>query len=139
MGKYQDDMSKEKRPTGLIPQGKREVIVTSMELGTSKAGNPQFITSIEDVLTSISMNLYLVNVSGKRWTLKSLLDSVEVPKNSEGEHNWSEEDVIGKKVIAIVEHYSEPWINKDGVEVMSNKAKVREFQKLSNNNESWSE
>lgn len=141
MGKYQDDLSQEKKPAGLIPEGQREIMVISMEVGKSKAGNNQFKTTIEDVLTGISTDIYLVNEPKKRWRLKSLLDAVNVPKTADGKHDWSEEDVIGKKAIAIVEHYSEPWIDREGVERNLRKANIRDFKQITLNEstEQWSE
>lgn len=127
MGEYKDNLSGEKKPFSLMPEGHRQVIVTEMIEGKSKSGNNMFTVTLEDIKTKTEMLVWLVNEPKKRWMLKSLLLAVELPAGEDGVYEWSKSDVIGKQVTAIVEHYSEPWINRDGVEVTSNKAKVTEF------------
>lgn len=128
MRKYSDDFSQEKKPSGIIPSGHRQVIVVEMIDGVSKAsGNPMFTATIEDIETKNTMQVFLVNVPKKRWMLKSLLNAVGVEGGQDGVYSWDVTDVIGKQVTAIIEHYSEPWINRDGQSVTSNKAKVTEF------------
>jgi hypothetical protein len=128
MGDYQDNMSEEKRPPQLLPEGARLVSITEMISGVSKSGgNPQFITTIEDTKTHKSMVIYLVNVPKKRWMLKSLLTACEVPAGQDGVYNWSVKDVLGKSVIAMIEHAPEDWINTKGETVTNMKAKVTEF------------
>lgn len=127
MGDYQDDMSNEKKPSSLLPEGLRTVRVIEMIAGLSKAGNKQFVTTIEDTKTRDSMQVWLVNEPKKRWLLKSLLVAVKAPAGQDGVYDWSVTDVLNKSVIAKVVHYQEPWINKEGVEVLINKAKVSEF------------
>lgn len=127
MGKYKDDMSAERKPAGMLPAGERVVRVTDLEETTSKAGNKMFIATLEDVETSDSQKVYLVNEPKKRWMLKALLDACKAPKDASGVFDWSPEDVLGKKVSCMVVHYQEPWINRDGNEVMLNKANVKEF------------
>ena len=127
MGDYQDDMSQEKKPASLLPEGLRKVRVTEMIKGVSKKGNNQFVTTIEDVLTRESMQVWLVSEPKKRWMLKSLLTAVEAPAGADGIYDWSTTDVIGKTVLANIKHYKEPWINKEGVEILLDKCKVSEF------------
>ncbi len=130
MGDYQDNMSEEKRPPSLLPEGLRLVRVTEMIKGKSKSsGNDMFTTTIEDIKTKKSMQVYLVAVPKKRWMLKSLLGAVGIPASADGVYDWSTTDVIGKTVIASIEHYQEPWINTDGQNVMQDKCKVTEFLK----------
>lgn len=121
------DMSGEKRPPQLLPEGARLVRVTEMMLGKSKADNEQYITTIEDVKTHKSMVIYLVAVPKKRWMLKSLLDACECPASQDGVYNFEVPSIIGKSVIAMVEHFQEPWINTKGENVTNTKAKVTEF------------
>lgn len=144
MSKYSDDLSQEKKPAGLIPEGQRLVKVLNMEASTSKGGNRMFITSIEDVETKTSTSIYLVSEPKKRWMLKSLLNAVGLEGGQDGIYSWSEEDVIGKEVIATVEHYDEPWINRLGEEVLSKKSKITDFSEATNldtakENEAWEE
>lgn len=127
MGTYQDNMSEEKRPPVVLPEGLRLVRVTEMVKGTSKNGNKMFTTTIEDIKTRKSMQVWLVAEPKKRWMLKSLLGAVGLPASADGIYDWSTTDVIGKTVIACVEHYQEPWTNTDGKEIMQTKCKVTEF------------
>ena len=121
MSSHSFDFSKEKRPSQLLPAGHRVVTVTEMIFGTSKKGNPQFITSIEDVETKKSMLLYLVSVPGKMWKLKSFLDALGLKPD------FDTDQVIGKRITAIVEHKQEPWINQDGVTVQVTKCDATDF------------
>ena len=127
MGDYQHDMSGEKAPAQLLPEGARLVRVTEVIASVSKKGNEMFITSIEDVKTHKSMQVFMVTEKGKRWMLKSLLTACELPAGQDHVYDWSVKDVIGKSVIAIIEHVQEPWTNREGVEVTTTKAKVTEF------------
>lgn len=127
MGDYKDDMSEEKKPAGVLPEGIRLIRITEMIKGVSKAGNNQFVTTIEDIKTRKSMNVWLVAEPKKRWMLKSLLTAVGVPAGQDGVYDWSTTDVIGKSVLANIEHYKEPWVNREGNEVLLDKCKVTEF------------
>jgi hypothetical protein len=127
MGKYQDDMSNEKRPPVLLPEGDRRMVVTEMIKGTSKKGFEKYITVVEDVKTKKSLELHLSNKEGVRWVLKSLLSACGVEKNAEGKYDWSETDVIGKTVIGMVETIQEEWINREGETVKTPKSKITEF------------
>ena len=127
MGEYKDNLSGEKKPFSLMPEGHRQVIVTEMIEGKSKSGNNMFTVTLEDIKTKSEMLVWLVSEPKKRWMLKSLLSAVEIPAGADGVYDWSKSDVIGKQVTAIVEHYTEPWINREGKEVTSTKAKVTEF------------
>lgn len=127
MGDYKDDMSGEKKPVVLLPEGLRAVRITEMIKGLSKAGNNQFVTTIEDTKTRESMQVWLVAEPKKRWLLKSLLVAVKASAGEDGVYDWSTTDVIGKTVIANVKHYKEDWINKEGNTVKLDKCKVSEF------------
>lgn len=127
MATYKDDFSQEKKPFSLFPEGEREVRVTEMIASTSKAGNRMFTVSLEDIKTRATMQVWLIAEPKKRWMLKSLLTAVGVKGGEDGTYEYDTTDVIGKKVIAIISHVKEPWINREGVEVMTTKAKVSEF------------
>lgn len=135
MGKYQDDMSQEKKPSGMLPAGERVVMVTDLEDTVAKSGNKMFIATVEDVVTGESQKVYLVNEPKKRWMLKALLDACNVPKSADGKHDWSPEDVLGKKIACMVTHYQEPWITREGKEVMLNKANVKDFYPITELNQ----
>lgn len=127
MGDYQDNMKDEKKPATILPEGLRLVRVTEMIKGVSKAGNNQFVTTIEDIKTRESMQVWLVAEPKKRWMLKSLLAAVGAPASADGVYDWSTTDVIGKVVVAQVKHFKEPWVNREGNEVLLDKCKVSEF------------
>jgi hypothetical protein len=127
MGDYQSDMSSEKRPPSLLPEGNRLVEITEMIPDVSKNGNQMMTTLLTDVATKKSMTVWLVNEKGKRWLLKTLLVSCGLPAGQDGIYDWSPRDVLGKKVVAVVEHFTQPWINREGESVQQEKAKVLEF------------
>jgi len=127
MGEYNHDMKEEKRPAMLLPEGARLVRITEMIFGKSKKDLDMFTTTIEDVKTHKSMQVWLVAEPKKRWMLKSLLTACELPAGEDGVYSWDVKDVIGKSVIAMIEHVEEPWINREGEEVKTMKAKVTEF------------
>lgn len=143
MSTYRDNMADEKKPSSLLPEGARLVRVTEMIETVSKNGNKMFTTTLEDVKTRTSMQVWLIAEPKKRWMLKSLLSACEVGASADGVYEWSTEDVIGKTVIAMIQHFQEPWINREGTEVMTNKAKVSEFltpdKNAAGENVSWEE
>ena len=121
------NMSEERRPPSILQEGARLVRITEMIFGTSKGGNEMYTTTIEDTKTHKSMQVWLVATPKKRWMLKSLLSACEVPASQDGVYSFETKDIIGKSVIAMIEHVTEPWTNREGVEVMQTKAKVTEF------------
>lgn len=127
MGKYKDDMSNESKPSGILPEGERAVRIIDLEETVSKSGNNMFIATVEDIETKDTQKVYLVNEPKKRWMLKSVLEACNAPKNEEGAFDWSPEDILGKKISCMVVHYQEPWINREGKEIMLNKANVKDF------------
>jgi hypothetical protein len=124
---YEHDMKEEKRPVQLLPEGPRLVRVTEMIFGKSKKDLDMFTTTIEDVKTHKSMVCWLGAEPKKRWMLKSLLTACEIPAGQDGIYSWDVKDVIGKTVIAMIEHKEEPWINREGEQVKTMKAIVTEF------------
>ena len=121
------NMSEERRPPSILQEGARLVRITEMIFGTSKNGNEMYTVTIEDTKTHKSMQVWLVATPKKRWMLKSLLSACEVPASQDGVYSFETKDIIGKSVIAMIEHVTEPWTNREGVEVMQTKAKVTEF------------
>lgn len=124
---YSDNMKDERKPSSLFPAGERIIRVLEMIETKSKAGNRMFQTVIEDVKTHATMTIFLVAEPKKRWMLKSLLTACQLPAGEDGVYNWDTTDVIGKTVVAMVEHYPEDWINREGNKVTSDKAKVTDF------------
>jgi hypothetical protein len=127
MAKYSDDMKDEKKPSKLLPAGDRVVRIAAMVEKISKAGNKMFVATLFDEQTKNEMDVFLVAEKGKRWFLKMLLSAVGIEPNDDGVFEWDTDDVVGKSVVARVEHFTEPWVNREGNEVQINKAKVTEF------------
>jgi hypothetical protein len=121
------NMSEERRPPSILQEGARLVRITEMILSTSKAGNEMYITTIEDTKTHKSMQVWLVATPKKRWMLKSLLAACEVPASEDGVYSFETKDIIGKSIIAMIEHVEEEWVNREGETVKTPKAKVTEF------------
>lgn len=132
MSKYRDDLSQERKPKGLIPEGNRLVRVLEMIESVSKGGNKMFTCQIEDLGTKEIMPVWLLNEPKKRWLLKSLLSACEVAAAQDGIYEWDTSDVIGKTVVALIQHEEKPWINREGVEVIVKNAKVLEFFEATN-------
>lgn len=124
---YSDDMSQERKPSSLFPEGKRAIRILEMMETKSKAGNRMFQTVIEDIKTKATMTCFLVAEPKKRWMLKSLLTACQLPAGADGVYKWDVTDVIGKSVIADIQHKNEDWINREGQTVTSPKANVTEF------------
>lgn len=127
MGDYKHDMKEEKRPPSNLPEGKRLVRINELLPDVSKQGNSMYVASIEDVKLGKSMQVWLVAEPKKRWLLKSLLTAVDLKAGEDGVYDWSVTDVIGKLVFAVIEHETQPWVNREGKEIMQTKAKVTEF------------
>ena len=125
--KYKDDMSEEKAPSKLLPEGWRALKVVSMEETESKAGNLMFVTQVQDMETKDEQTIYLVAVKGKRWMLKSLLESIGVDKDNDGNFVWDVEDVIGRLASGKVVHEEESWIDRQGNDRTSLKSRIVEF------------
>ena len=121
------NMSEERRPPSILQEGARLVRITEMIFGTSKGGNEMYTTTIEDTKTHKSMQVWLVATPKKRWMLKSLLAACEIPASQDGVYSFETKDIIGKSVIAMIEHVEEEWVNREGETVKTPKAKVTEF------------
>lgn len=129
------DYSEEKKPNvkRLLPEGWRNFIVTSCSNEQpSKKGNPQYIIKLEDMLTSYEDTLYAINVKGKRWVLKALCDACEVPKNEEGHFLFEPPEplpIIGKKIMCLIVHEPNEWINREGETIKGVQHKIVDFKK----------
>jgi hypothetical protein len=121
------NMSEERRPPSILQEGARLVRITEMIFGTSKNGNEMYTVTIEDTKTHKSMQVWLVATPKKRWMLKSLLSACEIPASQDGVYSFETKDIIGKSIIAMIEHVEEEWVNREGETVKTPKAKVTEF------------
>jgi hypothetical protein len=120
-------MKEEKKGKALLPAGDRNCLVTRMEDKVSKAMNRMFVVTLRDIETNIEMDIFLVAEKGKRWMLKAFLSALGVTADAEGVFEYDPDFLIGKAIIARVEHYKEDWINRDGNNIKLDKAKVTEF------------
>ena len=126
------DMTQEKDPAKLIPEGWQAFEVVRLEEQTSKAGNQMFKISLvlaDDMSTGT--DVFAVAEAGKRWFLKQLLTACGCEAGQDGVYDWDVADVEGKTIQGRVEHIQETWIDREGRERKTPKSKVVEFKKLS--------
>lgn len=130
-----DDMSKDVG-RWLPDEGWYDLEIVSMKSGESKLGNPKYVVSFalaSEPQKGIIQDM--TNIPGKRWLLRQMLEAcgIEGAKNKKGEEifDWDVSDVEGKTVCAKIVHDKTPWINRDNETVITPKAKVAEFKKIS--------
>lgn len=128
-----EDLSDEKAPKRklLIPEGWRNQQIVSVVYGNSKKGNPQFVFGLLDKEKNYTTDVYAVNLPGKRWVLKSILDACGY-KKVDGKYDLSEENVIkatrGKEISCYFEHEDNEWINRHGETVIEKQHRIVEFK-----------
>lgn len=128
-----EDLSNEKAPTRkiLIPVGWREQELKSVIYKNSGAGNPMYVFGLFDDQNRYTTNVYAINVPGKRWALKSIMDSCGY-KSIDNKYDLSEESVksttIGKKIMCLFEHEPNDYINRNGETVKGFQHKIVEFK-----------
>lgn len=129
-----DDFSNDSRKE-LLPEGWIALEIVSMVEGVSKAGNPKYtirFACADDPQSGIDQDL--TNIPGKRWMLRSLLESagIEPEKNEEGKeiYDWEIEDILGHTVLAEIIHDKTPFIGRDGKEIVIPKAKINAFKMI---------
>jgi hypothetical protein len=132
---YQDDMT-EDNSRWFPPEGWVNLEVVKMEEGFSKANNPKFtIYFVSAGDTSKGLTQDLTNIQGKRWLLRQLLEAcgIEPDINEEGKkiYTWDIPDVEGKSISGRIVHEKSSFIDREGNERDSLKAKIVEFKKLS--------
>lgn len=127
MGYSYDEMESERGPQKLLPAGDRVLKVVDMVPEVSKAGNDMFVTMLEDVESGDKKTVWLVSVKGKRWLLKTLLESCGIRRADDGNWNWDFPDVIGKKVVGQVEHFDDTYIDRNGNPVNAKKDRITVF------------
>jgi hypothetical protein len=139
MGKYQMDMNGEKKPKikKLLPEGWRQFDIIGCRQETSKKGNEMFVFTLQDVETKYEDEVYAVSTPGKRWFLKSILASCDCVGASDGVYDWSEEDVLNKRVSGLVEHEPNDWINRDGETVHGKQHKITDIHKNEDQENAW--
>ena len=128
MAKHTMDMSKEKAMTELFNDGEQKLKILSMEEGTSKAGNSQFLTEIMCLSNGATGIFYLVAVEGKRWLLKSLLEATGAyEKDGDNNYTFDTDDIIGKVVGGQVVNVDEEYYDNYGEKKIIKKSKIKKF------------
>lgn len=123
------DMNNEKAPSTrkLLPEGKREFQIVSVEERTSKSGNKMFVVGLSDKETKYVTDVYLVAEQGKRWALKQLLTACGCEAGQDGVYNWGIRDILDKHISADVEHEDNEFINRQGEKVTTKQHRIVNF------------
>jgi len=124
------DMSKETAPKRkyLLPEGWRRFTILSCEPSVSKSGNAMFLIDVQDDEKNYVDTLYAVSVEGKRWFLKMILTACGIPAGQDGVYDWEAKNIIGKKVMGLVEHEPNEFINREGITVKTTQHRIVEFK-----------
>jgi hypothetical protein len=126
------DMSKEKAPKRkkLLPEGWRKFSILDCKSSTSKQGNAMFIFPIKDCETGYEEDIYAVAEEGKRWFLKSILDSIGITPDKKGVYDWEIGQLINKEFMGLVEHEPNEFINRDGETIKTTQHKIVEAKSV---------
>ena len=129
---YSHDMSQETKPNvkKLLPVGWRKFQIKACKEATSKAGNPQFIFRIMDVDTQYEEDIYAISTPGKRWFLKSILESVGCEAGQDGKYNWDIPDVLDKEFLGLIIHEPNTYINRAGEEIHNQQHKITDVKSI---------
>lgn len=104
--------------------------IVSVEYGTSKNNNPQFIFSLKDSETGYIDKFYCIDVEGKRGNLKMVLDACDISSDAEGNYSWDDPDVVGNSIICEVVHEPNDWLNRNGEMVHDTQHRIVEIKSL---------
>lgn len=114
------DMSDEQKPKKrkvLFQKGWRKFLITACtDEVKSKAGNNQYILTIQDTETGEEGNLYAVSEPKKRWRLKGVMDACGL-ECKEGVYKYDpplSKSFIGKEIMGLVEHEDKDRTARDG-------------------------
>lgn len=124
---YRLDMSKEDMPKDVIAEGWYEVQVTNGNHTFSSSGNEMFVWSLYFPELDFTMKVYTVNIKGKRWLMKQLMETVvEKDENGhfifESEETWRENFIqkacgqtVRAKVVVKEEEYKGRLVKKNTI------------------------
>lgn len=126
--KYSMDMSGEKEKKELIPEGWRRFQIYACVEHTSKAGNAGFKFSVLDNDLGQDEEVYAIGVEGKRWFLKSILAACNIAAAQDKVYDWDIKDVLDKIIMVRIEHYDDPWVNREGKQVTTRKWRIKEVR-----------
>lgn len=132
MGRFSMNMSNESDRLEMeLKDGWYNFEIVSMDEKTSKSGNNMF--EIQLALSSDpsqGCKVYAIAEEGKRWFLKSLLQACGYAPDEEGLYDFDTDDMIGKNVAGKVVNQKEIWIDRDGRDRETTKAKIVNFNKM---------
>ena len=129
---YRHDMSGES-DNAIFPAGWREFKIISCKDVIFKSGNEGFEFVFMDLETGQDFPIVrAVAVPKKRWFLKQILVACGVPAGLDGVYEWDIADVLNKQITGKVENYNEKWINRDGIEQITEKSKITVIKKSDN-------
>lgn len=115
----------------IIPEGNQVFIVTGIEERESSNGGKFLIVSLDHPSSSGSIDVWCNLEVGKRWLIKSLLESIgSFKKTGENSYIFEDTDLIGMKVVGVVENITKPEINMDGNEITRTRSRVKTFKAL---------
>lgn len=121
---YEHNMSKESEKASLLSEGWHKFEIVSCEEQVSKKGNDMFKIRIAELEHYQEVEIYALAVEGKRWFLKQILVACGVKPNDKGVFTWDEGDLVGKVISGKVTHVTEPWVNREGKDVVTTKHKI---------------
>jgi hypothetical protein len=125
-----DNYSNEKAPKKkkLLPEGWRKFTILGCKPTTSKGGNPMYVFSIQDCETGYEEDIYAVNVEGKRWFLKMMLEALGIVADKKGVTDWDPSQLVNKEFMGLVEHEPNEYINRDGETVKTTQHRITEVK-----------
>lgn len=125
---YSMNMDDEKPVKRLLAEGWRVFTIKSGREQIAKSGNEMVVFTIEDEISEHPEEIYCVLAKGKRWTLKTILSACGIERNTDGNYNWSIEDLVGKKVLGLVAHEPNEYINRGGETVRGIQHRIVDFK-----------
>jgi len=132
-----EDLSNEKQPKKrrLIPEGWRKQKIVSVEGKESNNKNPMFVFGLYDEEFNYVTDYYAINVPGKRWNLKTIMDACD-GQNKDGEYDLSELSIksvtLNKEVECFFEHEENEWVNREGETINTEQHNINGVRKESN-------
>lgn len=126
---YDQNMDDEKPPKRLLPEGWRIFKILNGREQVSKSDNEMIVFSLEDELNESIDEVYCVLQKGKRWTLKSILTAAGIERNSDGNFKWDISDLVGKRILGLVAHEPNEFINRKGETIKGTQHRLVDFKK----------
>lgn len=123
------NMDEEKPMKRLLAEGWRVFTIRAgREQLAKNSGNEMVVFTIEDDISGNPDEIYCILAKGKRWTLKTILSACGIERNSDGNYKWTIEGLIGKKVLGLVAHEPNEYINKENKTVKGMQHRIVDFK-----------